>query len=142
MLRCRCSITSPGLRHLNLNGNLLTRFPRVVGRMRGLTELNLRGNRMVLDAPSVADLGGLVRLESLDLMGNPLGRVPDIGRMPMLHTLLLTDTGISTWPDGLFSLPRFRHFYLDIQLNRILEVPSVAPWQRRRGAVGAHGVEP
>jgi flagellar biosynthesis/type III secretory pathway chaperone len=44
----------------------------------------------------------------------------------MLHTLLLTDTGISTWPDGLFSLPRFRHFYLDIQLNRILEVPPVA----------------
>jgi hypothetical protein len=116
----------PRLRHLNLNENPLTRFPRVVGRMHGLTELNLRGNRIALDEHAVVDLGGLVQLESLDLMGNPLGRVPDIGRMPMLHTLLLTDTGISTWPDGLFSLPRFRHFYLDIQYNRILEVPSVA----------------
>ena len=116
----------PRLRSLNLNGNMLTRLPRAVGRMRGLRELNMRGNRLVLDAQSVVDLGGLVRLESLDLMSNPLGRVPDIGRMPMLHTLQLTDTGISTWPDGLFSLPRFRHFYLDIQLNRILDVPAVA----------------
>ena len=115
----------PRLRRLNLNGNQLTQFPRAVGRMRGLTELNMRGNRMVLDAQSVAELSGLVRLESLDLMDNPLGRVPNIGRMSGLHTLLLANTKISSWPEGLFLRPRFRHFYLDIQFNEILYVPFV-----------------
>jgi len=117
----------PRLRALNLNGNRLTRFPRVLGRLRGLTELEIRGNRMVLDAQAVADLRDLTRLQSLDLMGNPLGREPDIGRMPRLHTLLLTDTNISTWPEGLFSQARFRHFYLDLQHNEILTVPTVTP---------------
>ncbi|MVV51437.1 hypothetical protein EJA72_24810 [Pseudomonas sp. PB120] len=122
----------PRLRSLNINGNSLTRLPRAVARMRTLTELYLRGNRVVLDAQGIADLRNLTRLESLDLHGNPLGRVPDIGSMRMLHTLILADTGIRTWPDGLFAHPRFRHFYLDMQRNEITYVPMVT-----RGSVQA-----
>ena len=122
----------PRLRSLNINGNALTRLPRAIGRMRALTELNLRANRIVLDAQGVADLRNLTRLQILDLHSNPLGQVPDIGSMRMLHTLILADTGIRTWPDGLFAQPRFRHFYLDMQRNEITYVPMVT-----RGSVQA-----
>ncbi|EJN28716.1 hypothetical protein PMI35_02930 [Pseudomonas sp. GM78] len=122
----------PRLRSLNINGNSLTRIPNVVGRMRNLTELGLRENRIVLDPQGIADLADLTELHTLDLVGNPLGEVPDIGRMRMLHTVLLADTGIRAWPRGLFSQPRFRHFYLDIQRNPIRAIPAVA-----RGSVQA-----
>ena len=122
----------PRLRSLNVNGNSLTRLPRAIGRMRALTELNLRANRIVLDTQGVADLRNLTRLQILDLHSNPLGQVPDIGSMRMLHTLILADTGIRTWPDGLFAQPRFRHFYLDMQRNEITYVPMVT-----RGSVQA-----
>ena len=122
----------PRLHSLNVNGNALTRVPRAIGRMRALTELNMRGNRIVLDAQGVADLRNLSRLLVLDLHSNPLGQGPDIGGMRLLHTLILADTGIRTWPDGLFAQPRFRHFYLDMQLNLITYVPMVT-----RGSVQA-----
>jgi hypothetical protein len=122
----------PHLRSLNINGNSLTRIPNVVGRMRNLTELGLRENRIVLDPQGIANLADLTELHTLDLVGNPLREVPDIGRMRMLHTVLLAETGIRTWPRGLFSQPRFRHFYLDIQRNPITEIPAVP-----RGSVQA-----
>lgn len=122
----------PKLRSLNLTGNRLTHFPSAVGRMIGLTELYLANNRIVLDMQGATYLRWLTRLQSLDLQGNPLGRVPDIGGMRLLHTVMLGDTGIDTWPDGLFSQPRFRHFYLNLQRNELRVIPRVTP-----GSVGA-----
>ncbi|MCS3839627.1 hypothetical protein HNR03_004241 [Pseudomonas sp. JAI111] len=122
----------PRLRSLNLTRNRLTHFPSSVGHMVGLTELYLGDNRIVLDAQGSTYLRWLTRLQSLDLQGNPLGRVPDIGGMRMLHTVMLGDTGIDTWPDGLFSQPRFRHFYLNLQRNELTVIPRVTP-----GSVGA-----
>jgi hypothetical protein len=122
----------PKLRSLNLTGNRLTHFPSAVGRMIGLTELYLANNRIVLDMQGATYLRWLTRLQSLDLQGNPLGRVPDIGGMRMLHTVMLGETGIDTWPDGLFSQPRFRHFYLNLQRNELRVIPRVTP-----GSVGA-----
>ena len=122
----------PRLRSLNLTRNRLTHFPSSVGHMVGLTELYLADNRIVLDAQGSTYLRWLTRLQSLDLQGNPLGRVPDIGGMRMLHTVMLGDTGIDTWPDGLFSQPRFRHFYLNLQRNELRVIPRATP-----GSVGA-----
>lgn len=122
----------PRLRLLNLTRNKLTRFPGVAGRMRGLTELYLADNRIVLDLQGATYLRWLTRLQHLDLQGNPLGRVPDIGGMRLLHTVMLGDTGINTWPDGLFSQPRFRHFYLNLQRNELTVIPRATP-----GSVGA-----
>ena len=117
----------PRLRSLNMNNNGLTRLPTAVGRMQSLIGLYLANNRIALTAEAVDALRDLIRLESIDLRGNPLGRVPDIGRMPMLHTLILADTGINTWPPGLFSLPRLRHLHLNLQRNVITIVPQVVP---------------
>ncbi|MGL6244006.1 dermonecrotic toxin domain-containing protein [Pseudomonas sp.] len=117
----------PRLRSLNLTGNKVTQFPGAIGRMRGLEELHLGENRIVLDAQGVRSLRGLTRLHSLDLHGNPLGQVPDIGGMRLLHTVLLDETGIHTWPDGLFAQPRFRHFYLSQLRNELTVIPQVTP---------------
>jgi hypothetical protein len=52
--------------------------------------------------------------------------------MRLLHTVMLGETGIDTWPDGLFSQSRFRHFYLNLQRNELRVIPRVTP-----GSVGA-----
>ncbi|MHC8331051.1 dermonecrotic toxin domain-containing protein [Pseudomonas sp. LB3P25] len=117
----------PKLRSLNLNSNRLTRLPTAVGRMQFLTELHLANNRIELTLQAVDELRDLFRLESIDLRSNPLRWVPNISRMPMLHTLILADTGINTWPGGLFSQPRLRHFHLSLQRNLITFVPQVVP---------------
>ncbi|MGE8186728.1 NEL-type E3 ubiquitin ligase domain-containing protein [Pseudomonas sp. NPDC086278] len=117
----------PRLRSLNMNANQLTRLPAAVGRMRHLTDLRLGNNRIELTGQTRDALRDLFNLEIIDLQRNPLRRVPDISRMPRLHTLILADTGISTWPDGLFSLARMRHFHLSLQANVITLVPQVVP---------------
>jgi len=117
----------PRLRSLNMNNNGLTRLPTAVGRMQSLIALYLGHNRIELTVEAANALRDLIRLESIDLRGNPLGRVPDIGRMPLLHTLILADTGINTWPAGLFSLPRLRHLFVNLQRNVISVVPEVVP---------------
>lgn len=117
----------PRLRALNMNDNQLTRLPTAVGRMQFLTELQLGNNRIELTLQARDELRDLFRLETIDLRSNPLRWIPDIGRMPMLHTLILADTGINSWPGGLFSLSRMRHFYLSLQHNVITFVPQVVP---------------
>jgi Leucine-rich repeat (LRR) protein len=115
----------PRLRSLTMNNNRLTRLPTAVGRMQYLTELHLANNRIELTLQARDALRDLIQLESIDLRSNPLRWIPDIRRMPMLHTLILADTGINTWPAGLFAQPRFRHFYLDLRHNVITVVPEV-----------------
>lgn len=115
------------VRTLNLEENRLTRLPVRIGKMHQLTELSLTRNRIVLTAEDVGQLKKLTRMRTLGMGSNPLGRLPDISRMPELHTLILADTGASTWPPGLFDLPRFRHFYLELQKNRLSLIPVVEP---------------
>lgn len=117
----------PRLRALNMNNNALTRLPTAIGRMRTLTELYLGNNQIELTVETADELSNLILLESVDLRRNPLGQVPNIGRMRMLHTLILANTGINTWPAGLFSILRLRHFYLSLQDNVITLVPQVLP---------------
>ncbi|KTB67868.1 hypothetical protein AO066_27670 [Pseudomonas fluorescens] len=113
------------LRRLGLESNELTVLPEAIGQMLRLTALDLSENQIVLDAHAVDHLKGLTQLNYLGLESNPLLLAPDIGRMPDLSMLLLGDTGLHTWPPGLFDQPRARSFVLDLSANRLDSVPQV-----------------
>ncbi|MHC8304446.1 NEL-type E3 ubiquitin ligase domain-containing protein [Pseudomonas sp. PB3P13] len=105
----------------------LTALPEGVAQMRLLETLRLSDNQIRLSPAAVEQLRNFTRMETLRLDNNPLGTVPDIGRMPRLKVLNLYNTGVETWPAGLFSKPRPRGFFLDLQANPISAIPQVAP---------------
>lgn len=115
------------LRYLDLGQNLLNRLPPVIGDMRYLEQLVLNENRIELTQQAVAHLRALTRLKSLGLRGNPLRLLPDISQMPALQVLILAETGIDSWPTGLFGQARPRNIYLDLRNNPISRIPEVAP---------------
>ncbi|SEC55958.1 Leucine rich repeat-containing protein [Pseudomonas frederiksbergensis] len=115
------------VRALDLGRNKLTTLPRHIADMPHLNFLELTGNRIVLKPADVEMLGRCTKLQTLALAGNPLSLLPNISRMPDLHTLLLYDTGATTWPPGLFDLERPRHFHLDLQRNLLTHIPEVTP---------------
>lgn len=115
------------LRYLDASANLLNGLPPAIGEMIWLEDLVLNDNRIELTHQAVAHLKGLARLRSLGLRGNPLRLAPDISRMRELHILILENTGIDSWPTGLFAQSRPRNFYLDMRRNPISRLPDVAP---------------
>ncbi|MHC8322598.1 dermonecrotic toxin domain-containing protein [Pseudomonas sp. GB2N2] len=115
------------LRYLDLGANLLDRLPPAIGEMPYLVHLILNENRIELTARAVARLRGLTRLRFIGLKGNPLQRLPDVSRMPELHTLILESTGIDTWPTGLLTQSRPRNLYVNLWRNPISRIPDVAP---------------
>ncbi|VVN12799.1 hypothetical protein PS662_03938 [Pseudomonas fluorescens] len=115
------------LRTLALGNNELVALPENLGNMTHLSTLDLSDNLIQLDAIAVAQLRGLKRLRYLSLDGNPLGLPPDVGQMADLQFLILADTGLNTWPVGLFDQVRPRTFYLDLQANALEIIPDVVP---------------
>ena len=115
------------VRYLNLQDNLLTAVPEAINEMSHLTDLSFNENRIELDALAVDRLKKLVQLRSLGLRGNPLKLAPNISRMPQLQVILLNETGLDSWPVGLFSQSRPRSIYLDLRHNPITRIPEVAP---------------
>ena len=115
------------LRALDLGRNKLTTLPQHIDGMPHLNFLELSDNRIVLTPADVEMLGRRTKMQTLVLAGNPLGLLPNLSRMPDLHTLLLYNTGATTWPPGLFDLPRPRHIYLDMQRNLLTHIPEVTP---------------
>jgi hypothetical protein len=115
----------PNLRELSAKSCELTQLPYGIGQLRRLERLRLSSNRIVLDAPAVEQLKKLTYLEILRLENNPLGRLPDIGRMPRLKVVTLKNTGLSTWPEGTLAKPRPRGFFLDLRENPINQLPDV-----------------
>lgn len=80
--------------------------------MTSLMHLSLEGNPIEWDAAGLGQLSGMRHLRQLSLTNNRLlVRAPDIGSVPDLDALVLRNTGISEWPDGLFEQP-FRDMYL------------------------------
>ena len=115
----------PNLRELSAENCELTQLPYGIGQLRRLERLRLSSNRIVLDAPAVEQLRNLTYLEILRLEDNPLGRLPDIGRMPRLKVVALKNTGLSTWPEGTLAKPRPRGFFMDLRENPIDQLPDV-----------------
>lgn len=116
----------PNLRVLDMTGDGLITLPTAIQHMTSLRELNLAENKIVLNTSLSEQLSNLSRLRALNLANNPLGIVPDVSKMPDLTLLLLSDTGISEWPTGLFAQPRNEAFILELRGNPITTVPIVA----------------
>ncbi|CAK9888914.1 MULTISPECIES: NEL-type E3 ubiquitin ligase domain-containing protein [Pseudomonas] len=112
----------PRLRWLDLSGNRLTGLGDAVGELQGLTKLHLQNNRLVMDQATGAVLARLTSLKALNLNDNPLGQPPAVGTMTQLLNLFLRNTGISTWPPGVFELERLD--VLDLRDNRIASIPD------------------
>jgi hypothetical protein len=115
------------LRQFSARRSNLKRLPEGVGKMHFLESLRLNDNHIELTPDAVAQLRNLTRLQTLRLDHNPLGRVPNVERMPRLKVLSLTHTGIETWPEGLMSKHRPRGFFLDLRGNPIKTIPDAVP---------------
>ena len=115
------------LRQFSARHAELTRLPDGVGKMSMLETLRLSDNRIELTPEAVEQLRNLTRMQTLRLDHNPLGRVPEVGRMPRLKILSLAHTGIDTWPEGLLRKHRPRGFFLDLQGNPIKTIPTTNP---------------
>ncbi|MHC8337753.1 NEL-type E3 ubiquitin ligase domain-containing protein [Pseudomonas sp. HLT2-19-2] len=121
----------PHLRQLSARACELKQLPEGIGQMHFLRTLRLIDNQITLTAADVERLKNLTRLETLRLDDNPqLGLLPNVERMPRLKVLCLSNTGSTTWPQGVlgpFNKPRPRGFFLDLQQNPISEIPTVVP---------------
>jgi hypothetical protein len=123
----------PQVRHLSARYSNLIALPPAIGRMHLLETLRLSNNRILLTPDSARQMGGLTRLRTLRLDGNPLMHPLDVGRMPGLRVLSLRTTGLDTWPerlfmDGVFRKSRPRGFFLDLRNSPLITtVPDVVP---------------
>lgn len=115
----------PNLRELSAKGCDLQQLPEGIGKMHRLERLRLSENQIVLDASAVRQLKDLTYLEALRLDDNPLGSAPNIGRMPRLKVVTLSNTRITKWPEGCLDKPRPRGFFLDLRKNPLTSIPEV-----------------
>ncbi len=112
----------PGLRWLDLGQNGCTEIPSALGSMSQLQELYLDGNHIYLSLAGQATLSTLTRLEVLNLDRSPLGRVPDVSRLPRLRRLSLRGTGIRSLPEGLIGRPFLE--LADLRGNQLTLLPE------------------
>lgn len=121
----------PNLRQLSARNCRLTHLPDNIGKLHYLRTLRLMGNRIRLTPAAAEQLRHLTHMETLRLDDNPrLGQLPNVERMPKLKVLSLSNTGATTWPEGLLqpsSKIRPRGFFLDLQENPLASIPVVTP---------------
>ncbi|NWC29622.1 hypothetical protein HYE76_24525 [Pseudomonas tolaasii] len=111
-----------GLHTLDLTKNIIARLPEVLGQMPQLARLRMADNRLQLDEYSLRKLAELRKLRSLNLSGNPLLDVPNVGKMLDLRELLLRDCKLSGFPDECRRLPWLEH--VDLRQNEITTLPD------------------
>jgi Leucine-rich repeat (LRR) protein len=110
-----------GLRSLKLRDFNLGRLPDTLPSLQ-LEELILSNCAITLSPESQVGFAGLHRLTTMDLYKNPLGLTPDVGSMPDLNYIDLSQTGISDLPSDLLTRPRLRTALFND--NQIKELPS------------------
>ncbi|WP_248742492.1 MULTISPECIES: dermonecrotic toxin domain-containing protein [unclassified Pseudomonas] len=110
-----------GLDSLELGNLALSEIPQALTGMPDLRQLALSHCKIVLDDEGSAALHSLKQLVRLDLYSNPLGRSPDVRRLPSLEFLDLSNTGISSLPPGLLEAPGLETVILSG--NHLTELP-------------------
>ncbi|AZE92677.1 hypothetical protein C4J96_0531 [Pseudomonas orientalis] len=116
------------VRWLNLANNQLRELPPALGEMHGLTRLFLQNNQIRLNADTARILSERTTLRALWMQGNPqLGLSPDFSQMTDIRSIDLSNTGIDTWPAGLWAQPLLDT--INLNANRITEIPDavIAP---------------
>ncbi|WP_065261782.1 dermonecrotic toxin domain-containing protein [Pseudomonas bananamidigenes] len=111
-----------GLDSLELRDLALAEFAPALTGIPDLQQLVLSNCGVVLNDEGSVALHSLKQLLRLDLYNNPLGRLPDIRRLPSLEFLDLSNTGISALPQGLLDAPGLETAILSG--NRLTELPA------------------
>ncbi|WP_277758917.1 DUF6543 domain-containing protein [Pseudomonas sp. A34-9] len=113
----------PHLQMLEMHDFDLGQVPNVLTRMTDLKELTLAKCNLVLTPDGQNVLKSLSELELLDLSNNEtLGMAPDLPGLPAVSDLRLSNTGLSTLPDGIVDHPQLESVELDG--NHITELPE------------------
>lgn len=109
-----------GLTRLAMVDGGLHALPTALTELEHLYSLSLAGQGLTLDQPEMNVLMDIPRLSSLNLSGNTLGVYTDTTRL-QLSELVLSDTGLTHWPDWVDAL-NLRE--LDISANLITSLPQ------------------
>ncbi|MBV4504699.1 hypothetical protein HU751_007545 [Pseudomonas sp. BW13M1] len=121
--------TLNNLRSLELPRNRLTLTLPDLQMIAGLRleNLDLRANRIALDADMAGAFRSMRELRHLHLTSNPLGLSPDLSGLENLATLRLDSGQLQQWPTGLTTLMQRVPCMLrevDLSMNRIGQVPD------------------
>jgi len=119
-----------GLRRLELPHHRLTLTLHDLQMLTGLPleTLDLRANRIVLDAGMANTFSSMRTLRHLHLSDNPLAISPDLTGLDNLATLRLNNSRLRLWPTGLSNLMQRNPCMLrevDLSMNSIEQVPEL-----------------
>jgi hypothetical protein len=111
-----------GVQYLSLSGFVLESFPSEIYQMRELVTLTLNGCGIGLTEITVEGLAHMEGLTLLDLSNNPLGLPPELTYMKHLDSLYLANTGLATFPAGMFDLEKLA--LVDFTFNQVETLPD------------------
>ncbi|MBC3244749.1 leucine-rich repeat domain-containing protein [Pseudomonas lurida] len=114
----------PALNRLSIEGYKLGDIPASVFDLPQLSALRVTHCSLTLSAERAASLATLGNLVRLDLSHNPLGRMPDFGKLPKLAHINLEATGLADIPDSL--LTAVQRDRVNLSGNAITEIPDAA----------------
>lgn len=113
----------PRIDTLSLARNNLTDLPAVLVELPALRHLDLSHNWLVITPAVQARLNRLVGLASLRLQYNPISRL-EVSELRGLHTLDLSHSAISEWPQGVLELRSLQG--LNLSHSAVTSIPEAA----------------
>ncbi|GAA53704.1 leucine-rich repeat-containing protein 47 [Clonorchis sinensis] len=108
------------LAQLGLTSNRLTRLPDAVGRLKCLRFLDVSFNQLS-ELPEKI-FTQLDSLTSLNLSGNELEKIPEVGKLLSLQELRSSKNRLQSLPDGIHLLQSL--ILLDVSHNKLTSVPD------------------
>ena len=103
------------LRTLDLSKNALGEIPEPLGGMVGMKQFNIAHNSVAALPPSL--FGGWKSCEVINLSGNRLTALPELGGMPRLKKLLLNGNALRELPESIGGCAKLE--ILEAKLNAL-----------------------